>query len=112
MKTLLIVALIVTGALAVGQGNMMPSYSDFDRDGNGKVTQKEFKYTQQERMQAQEKAGRMMRNADNAPKFSDIDKNSDGNIDNQEFKTHQSINRQGRGMGRSQGMGRGQGRNR
>jgi len=108
MKALLIVTLIVTGALAVGQGNMMPSYSDFDRDGNGKITQKEFKYTQQKRMDEQAKTGRMMRNTDDAPKFTDIDANRDGNIDNQEFKTHQANRRGGRG----QGMGRGQGRNR
>ena len=108
MKTLLIVALIVTGALAVGQGNMMPSYSDFDSDGNGKITQKEFKYTQQKRMEEQAKTGKMMRNAGNAPKFGDIDANRDGNIDNQEFQTHRANRRSGSG----QGMGRGQGRNR
>lgn len=106
MKTLLLVTLIVTGALAIGQGNRMPSYSDFDRDGNGKITQKEFTYTQQERKEAQAKTGRLMRNADNAPKFSDIDKNNDGIIDNQEFKAHQSTNVQGRGMGRGQGRNR------
>lgn len=110
MKTLLIVALIVTGALAVGQGNMMPSYADFDANGDGKITQKEFKNTQQKRMQEKADSGRMMRNADNAPMFGDIDANKDGNIDKQEFKTHQMNNR--RGMGRGQGMGSGQGRNR
>ena len=110
MKTLLIVALIVTGALAVGQGNVMPSYSDFDRDGNGKVTQKEFENTQQERRAVQAESGRMMRNADNAPVFGDLDTNNDGNIDKQEFQTHQATNR--RGMGRGQGAGRGQGGNR
>lgn len=106
MKTLLIVTLIVTGALAVGQGNMMPSYSDFDSDGNGKITQQEFKDTQQNRMEAQAKTGRVMRNADNAPQFSDIDTNKDGNIDKEEFQTHRA-NRRG---GSTQGMG--QGRNR
>jgi Ca2+-binding EF-hand superfamily protein len=104
MKTLLIVALIVTGALAMGQGNMMPTYSDFDIDGNGKVTQEEFENTQQARMSAQSEAGRIMRNADNAPIFSDIDTNSDGNIDEKEFQTHQIKNRKNmrRGQGRNQ----------
>ncbi len=106
MKTLLIVALIVTGAFAMGQGNMMPSYSDFDRDGNGQVTQQEFEQTQQERMTAQAKAGKMMRNAGNAPVFSDLDTNNDGNIDEKEFQTHQSANRGGRGSGRGQGRNR------
>ncbi|MDA3909598.1 MAG: EF-hand domain-containing protein [Sulfurimonas sp.] len=108
MKALLVVTLIVTGALAIGQGNMMPSYSDFDSDGNGKITQKEFESAQQTRMKAQAEAGKMMRNADNAPKFGDIDANRDGNIDKQEFKNHQANRRGGRG----QGMGSGQGRNR
>jgi len=101
MKTLLVVALIVTGALAVGQGNMMPSYSDFDTDGNGKITQKEFTNTQEERMLKQAESGRMMRNSDNAPKYSDIDTNNDGNIDKQEFQTHQANRRGGRGQGRN-----------
>ncbi len=104
MKTLLIVALIVTGALAVGQGKMMPSYSDFDTNGNGQVTQNEFEQTQQKRMTAQAEAGRMMRNVGNAPAFGDIDTNKDGNIDKQEFQTHQVANRGNRGGG--------QGRNR
>ena len=104
MKTLLMVTLIVTGALAIGQGYNMPTYSDFDTDGNGKVTQKEFESTQQKRMAENAEAGRMMRNAGNAPTFINVDTNSDGNIDAKEFQTHQAANRKN--------MGRGQGRNR
>ncbi|MFT7003173.1 MAG: hypothetical protein ACJAWW_000508 [Sulfurimonas sp.] len=99
MKNLWIVALIVTGALAAGQGNRMMSYSNFDTDGNGKVTQEEFETTQQARMTAQAEAGRMMRNAANAPQFSDIDTNKDGNIDKKEFQTHQANNWANRSSG-------------
>ena len=106
MKTLLIVALMVTGLLAVGQGNMMPSYSDFDTDGNGKVTQEEFQNTQQKRMTQRAQEGRMMRNAGNAPVFSDIDTNGDGNIDKNEFQTHQANKNSKRGQGRGQGKNR------
>ena len=60
MKTLLIVALIVTGVLAMGQGNRMPSYSDFDTNKDGKVTQTEFENTQQSRMAQQAESGRML----------------------------------------------------
>ena len=49
MKTLLIVALMTTGLFAAGQGNMMPSYSDFDTNNDGKVTQEEFENTQQKK---------------------------------------------------------------
>ncbi len=108
MKTLWITALIVTGALAVGQGNMMPSFSDFDTDGNGKVTQSEFENMRQERMAVQAEAGKMMRNAGNAPAFDTIDTNGDGSISGEEFSVHQASNRKGggRGMGRGQGMNR------
>jgi Ca2+-binding EF-hand superfamily protein len=95
MKKLFITALIVTGVLAAGQGFMMPSYSDFDTDGNSKITQQEFENTQQKRMMQNAAAGKMMRNAGNAPMFSDIDTNNDGNIDVTEFQTHQSANRKG-----------------
>ncbi|MEA2090794.1 MAG: EF-hand domain-containing protein [Campylobacterota bacterium] len=103
MKTLLIVALIVTGALAVGQGKRMMSYSGFDTDGDGRITQEEFENTQQKRMTIRAEEGRMMRNVGNAPHFSDIDTNSDGNIDKKEFQTHQAKNRANKS--RSQGRG-------
>ena len=115
MKTLLIVTLAVTGALAMGQGNQMPSYSDFDRNGNGEVTQKEFKNAHQMRMTERKESGRMMRNAADAPSFSDIDANNDGNIDKAELKRHQTQKRKGmlgQGQGRGQGKGSGQGKNR
>ena len=108
MKTLLIVALIVTGALAVGQGRNMQSYTSLDSDGDGKVTQVEFENMQQSKMIKQAEAGKMMRNVANAPQFSDIDTNSDGNIDKDEFQTHQ-IKQQAKNRGNKS---RGQGRNR
>ena len=108
MKTLLIVALIVTGVLAAGRGGMMPSYSDFDSNSDGKITQAEFETTQQARMTAQAEAGRMMRNAANAPQFSDIDTNGDGNLDKGEFSQHQA-KQQAKNRGNKS---RGQGRNR
>lgn len=105
MKTLLIVALIVTGALAAGQGNRMMSYASFDTDGNGKITKVEFEETQAKRMAAQAEAGRMMRNAANAPQFSDIDANQDGIIDQAEFAKHQA-SRRGQGNRNGKGMNR------
>lgn len=108
MKTLLIVALIVTGALAVGQGRNMQSYSNLDTNNDGKVTQVEFEDMQQARMTAQAEAGRMMRNVGNAPQFSDIDVNEDGNIDKDEFTKHQT-KQQAKNRGNKS---RGQGQNR
>ncbi len=108
MKTLLIVALIVTGALAVGQGRNMQSYTSLDSDGDGKVTQVEFENMQQSKMIKQAEAGKMRRNVANAPQFSDIDTNSDGNIDKDEFQTHQ-VKQQAKNR---KNKSRGQGRNR
>ena len=108
MKTLLIVALIVTGALAVGQGNRMMTYSDFDSNGNNKITKQEFESVQQARKTTRAKEGRMMRNAKNMPTFSDIDTNNDGNIDKQEFQAHQAT-QQAKNRGNNR---RGQGANR
>jgi len=108
MKTLLIVALIVTGALATGQGRNMQSYSSLDTNGDGKVTQVEFENMQQSKMIKQAEAGKMMRNVANAPHFSDNDTNSDGNIDKNEFATQQ-LKQQAKN---SKNKSRGQGRNR
>ena len=108
MKTLLIVALMVTGAIAAGQGGNIQSYSNLDTNNDGKVTQKEFKSMQQSRMTAQAEAGRMMRNVGNAPQFSDIDVNGDGNLDKAVFTKHQA-KQQAKNRGNKS---RGQGRNR
>jgi len=112
MKTLLIVALIVTGALAVGQGKNMQSYNSLDTNGDGKVTQVEFENKQQSKMIKQAEAGKMMRNVANAPHFSDVDTNSDGNIDKDEFATHQVKQQAKNRKNKSKNKTRGQGRNR
>ncbi len=108
MKMLWITVCIVTGALAAGQGNQMPSFSVFDTDGNGQITQSEFENTQQSRMAAKAESGRMMRNAGKAPTFNSIDTNGDGTISSEEFRAHQISVRQNsaKGMGRGQGMNR------
>jgi hypothetical protein len=112
MKQLWIVALLLTSALIAGQGNMMPSYGNFDGNGDGKITQTEFEDAQQARMIKQAEAGKMMRNAANAPTFADIDTNKDGIIDTNEFQIHQASHQRGSGMGQGKGMGNGQGMNR
>ncbi|BBG65743.1 hypothetical protein NNO_1040 [Hydrogenimonas sp.] len=102
--TVWIASLAVAGSLFAGQGAQMPSFADFDRDGDGKVTRQEFQKTQQERMEKRAAEGRAMRNAGNAPQFGDIDVNRDGVIDKNEFLNHQ------RSRMRSQGGGMGRGR--
>jgi Ca2+-binding EF-hand superfamily protein len=101
MKRLIFTSLLLSGALIAGMGYNMPSFSDFDTDGNGQLTQKEFESTQQKRMTQKAEEGRMMRNAKNAPAFKDLDQNGDGKIDASEFKNHQ--NQQRANMGKGQG---------
>lgn len=107
MKRSVIAALMLSSALFAAQG-MMSSFSDFDADGNGKITQTEFENAQQARQAKQAESGKMMKNAANAPAFGDIDTNKDGVIDGNEFQVHQQTRMQNRpGMG--QGMGQGKG---
>jgi len=108
MKKLLIAFLIVTSAFAGWKGNMMPSFSDFDLNKNGEITQEEFDGMHQQRMQDRAEDGRMMRNAANSPLFSDIDADKNGLISSEELKDHQMTNRRGagKGMGYGKGMGR------
>ena len=97
MKLLTLAGLLLSSALIAGMGYNMPSYSDFDTDNNGQITQTEFENARQARMMKNAEAGKMMRNAGNAPSFKDIDTNSDGVIDAAEFSKHQQEQRSNAG---------------
>ena len=105
MKRINLAALLLSGTLFAAPG-MMSSFSDFDTDGDGKITQTEFETTQQARQAQQAESGRLMRNAANAPTFGDIDTDGNGVIDATEFKNHQMTRMQQRPGG---GMGKGSG---
>jgi hypothetical protein len=102
MKRIGIAAIVLSSALFAAQG-MMSSFSDFDANGDGKITQKEFEDAQQARQQKQAESGKMMKNVGNAPQFGDIDANKDGIIDATEFKNHQMTRMQ---QGQGKGMGK------
>lgn len=106
-----------------GMGRNMPAYSEFDLDGDGKMTEKEFNEARASRISERANQGYPMRNSANAPPFSNIDTNADGAISAEEFSLHQAQHRQqmqkyhemrmqqGRGKRRGMGPGRGMGRN-
>lgn len=88
------------------------TFSGFDRDGNGVVSEQEFTTTHAERMGARASAGAPMRGAANAPRFADLDQNGDGEMTQDEFdafRQNRMQARPGMGMGSGQGMGPGMG---
>lgn len=89
----------------------MPTFEEYDADGDGKITQAELEQARADRMAANAEDGKLLKNAANAPSFESMDTNGDGVIDATEFQTHQSTQIENRvpmgGMG--QGMGSGMG---
>ena len=73
----------------MGMGRNMPTFSEFDTDNDGKLTQTEFQAAQQARMTERAEQGFPMRNIANASRFEDIDANGDGVVNEDEFQRHQ-----------------------
>ncbi len=67
----------------------MPSFGDFDLDGDGNVTEKEFYSARNNRIRQRVLEGKQMRNMSNAPSFSSIDSNGDKQLSEEEFYKHQ-----------------------
>ena len=80
----------------MGMGRNMPTFSEYDLDGDGKMLEKEFNEARSKRISERAQQGYQMRNLGNAPSFADIDANGDGHISAEEFAAHQSQHRQQR----------------
>lgn len=102
------------GGMGRGQKGMQnrPTFTSYDLNHDGKVTNKEFYDAQASRMSQKAAEGRMMKNAGKAPTFESIDTNKDGVITQDEFTKHQinrmNQNRRGNGMGQGKGFKRNQ----
>lgn len=107
MKKVSLAILLVSGVLVAGMNQNFHSYSEFDTDGNGKVTKIEFENVQQKNMIANANAGKQMRNAGNAPTFEMVDTNKDGIVDIKEFQVQQQKNMQNNRKNRNMNKGRG-----
>jgi Ca2+-binding EF-hand superfamily protein len=76
-----------------GMGMNMPTFADFDLDGNGGLTKQEFYEARAERMRERAQQGFPMRNAPNAPPFETLDSDGDGIISPDEFTAAQTAHR-------------------
>jgi len=90
MKKLLIITLLLGSVLSATQGRNMPSFSYFDTNSDGKISEKELTDGRAQRHSEMAKAGKMLRNAKNAPSFSQLDTDNDGYISKKEFAAHQN----------------------
>jgi len=90
MKKLLVVTFLVCSVVAAKQGYNMPSFSYFDINVDGKISQAELEEGRANRMNKNAQDGKMLRNAKNAASFSDIDTNGNGYISKDEFEAHQN----------------------
>ena len=104
-----------------GQGQMgmnRPSFSDFDVDNDGTISQAELETGRADRVAKHLDEGRLAQNIANAPEFATLDTNGDGAVDTTEFQTHQTaqmaehVNSMGQGHKQGGGMGQGMGRGR
>lgn len=66
-------------------GRNRPAFSDFDLNGDGRLTENEFTEARNRRMSERARQGYPMRNAANAPSFADIDANADGFVTAEEL---------------------------
>ena len=91
--------------------NGPPPFADFDKDGDGFVSEDEFNSTRAEHMAAMAEAGMLMKGAANAPGFSDFDTDGDQQLSEEELIAGQRAHMQairGGGMGTGKGKGKGQ----
>ena len=80
-----------------GRRGSPPTFSDFDLDGDGVVSEQEFRDARTARIAKRVREGRMMRGLINAPTFSDLDIDGDGSLTPDEFAAGARSHRQGRG---------------
>ena len=92
IKTI-VASLAVCGFLFAGSENMVPSFSDFDANRDGKISKAEFESAQEHRMKNQSESGKMMKNINNQLSFENLDINQDTFVDTTEFSEHQAKHR-------------------
>jgi Ca2+-binding EF-hand superfamily protein len=77
-----------------GRRGMMPSFSEFDLNKDGKITEEEFTDARTARITKRLQEGYQMKGLANAPTFADIDTNHDGAISPEEFSAQRVMHQQ------------------
>jgi len=88
----------------MGQGRKgnMPSYAEFDLNGDGKLLEDEFNQARANRIAERAKQNYPMKNSASMPSFSDIDLDGSGDVSAEEFAKHQVIHRKKRKLNNNQ----------
>lgn len=81
------------GGKGAMKGNM-PTFSDFDLDGDGTIVESEFNQAHAQKMSEMAAAGHQMKHAGDAPGFTGIDTDENGEISEAEFSAHQAEHHQ------------------
>ncbi len=84
-----------TGSQSRGpaRGGRMPTFSDYDLNGDGGIDEGEFTEARGKHMAERAQQGYRLRNAVNMPVFADIDADKDGKLSPEEFAAHQTQRR-------------------
>lgn len=77
----------------VGSGPRMPSFGDYDLDGDGTIAAGEFNEVRARRISERARQGYRMKNLGSAPAFGDLDSDGDGKLSREEFAAHQARRR-------------------
>lgn len=77
----------------MGMGRNMPTFGEFDLNGDGTLTESEFYEARTKRMTERAAQGFPMRNAARAPDFGTFDTNADGKVTPEEFAAGQAAHR-------------------
>ncbi|BCO08311.1 hypothetical protein GF1_06870 [Desulfolithobacter dissulfuricans] len=113
-----LIAAAFFSALALGAGIQVQatdltqpgplSFSDYDQDHNGVITEQELNAVREQRQAAIRATGRPGFGMANAPSFADLDGNGDGQITPEELRAGRKAlwGKRGRGRGMGRGMAR------